>query len=97
LKDTQPPKPGLERVKTGGYAIEIEIWELSVDAFGAFVSMVSSPLGIGTLFLENGTTVKGFICEPFALIDALDISHWGGWRAYLQSLNPAIRDSFPSN
>jgi len=30
--------------------------------------------------------VKGFLCEPFALESAPEISQFGGWRAYLSSL-----------
>jgi allophanate hydrolase len=32
--------------------------------------------------LEDGSTVQGFLCEPYAVADAIDISHLGGWRAY---------------
>jgi len=79
------PKPGLVRQRAGqpGYAIEVEVWALSAGGFGQFVGQIPSPLGIGTLILEDGETVKGFVCESFAVADALDISHYGGWRAYL--------------
>jgi len=79
------PKPGLVRQGAGqpGYAIEVEVWALSAGGFGHFVAQIPSPLGIGTLILEDGETVKGFVCESFAVADALDISHYGGWRAYL--------------
>jgi allophanate hydrolase len=33
--------------------------------------------------LEDGTSVKGFVAEPRALTDAEDITHLGGWRAYI--------------
>ncbi len=75
LKGTIPPKPGLERMIDGaGFAIEVEVWALPVELFGGFMKLVSSPLGIGTLLLDDGTDVKGFICEPFALAQAEDIS-----------------------
>ena len=48
---------------------------------------VPAPLGIGNLKLKDGTWVKGFICEAYAIQDATDISHFEGWRAYIQSLN----------
>jgi allophanate hydrolase len=84
LKDTVPPKPGLQRVLDGsGYAIEVEVWALPAKSFGSFMKLISSPLGIGTLRLDDGTEVKGFICEPFALATAHDISRFGGWRNYL--------------
>jgi allophanate hydrolase len=36
--------------------------------------------------LEDGEEVKGFLCESFAIANALDISHLGSWRAYLNSI-----------
>jgi allophanate hydrolase len=53
---------------------------------GSFLALVPSPLGLGSIELADGTQVHGFLCEPFALEGARDISHFGGWRAYLASL-----------
>jgi allophanate hydrolase len=86
LAGTVPPKPGLVHVGEGGSSIEIEIWELDADAFGTFLELVPAPLAIGTLDLEDGTSVKGFVCEPRALEGATDITHFGGWRAYRRSV-----------
>jgi len=86
LSGTTPPKPGLVRQSDRGYAIEVEVWEIEIAAFGEFVVEVPAPLGIGTTDLENGEMVKGFICENWAIADALDISEYGGWRAYQDSL-----------
>ncbi|ENH6339647.1 allophanate hydrolase [Burkholderia vietnamiensis] len=76
-------KPGLERTGDGGAAIEVEIWELPMTAYGSFVAEIPAPLGIGTLELEDGSTVQGFLCEHAALANATDISELGGWRAWL--------------
>jgi allophanate hydrolase len=54
--------------------------------YGSFVALIPSPLGIGTLRLEDGTQVQGFLCEPEALVHAQNISHLGGWRNYMASL-----------
>ena len=83
LEGTVPPKPGLARVQRGGAAIEIEIWDMPVEAFGAFVAKIPSPLGIGTLRCEDGEQVKGFLCETYALETSRDISELGGFRAYM--------------
>ena len=85
LANTTPPKPGLERVESPAASIEVEVWELTYEAFGSFVANVPPPMVIGTLQLEDNTTVKGFLCEPFALKTAKDISEFAGWRAYLKS------------
>ena len=88
LANTTPPKPGLVKMDSGA-AIEVELWDVPVTAFGAFVAEIPAPLGIGTLELADGRLVKGFICEPRGLEGARDITAFGGWRAYLASLNAA--------
>jgi allophanate hydrolase len=77
-----PQRPGLVRRETGGNAIEIEVWELAEAAFGSFVAAVPAPLSIGRVTLADGTTVPGFLCEPYAAAAALDITRYGGWRRY---------------
>jgi allophanate hydrolase len=89
LAGTVPPKPGL--VRTPGFVgtgIELEVWALGREAFGSFVAEVPAPMTIGTVLLEDGTSVKGFSCEPLALENAEDITHLGGWRAYLAGSAP---------
>ncbi|WP_041429487.1 hypothetical protein [Synechococcus sp. PCC 7502] len=88
LSGTIPPKPGLVRLsdQEQGFKIEVEVWSIDIAKFGEFVDEVPPPLGIGTTVLENGETVKGFICENWAIANATDISSFGGWRAYLKSL-----------
>ena len=73
------------RVGAGGVAIELEVWELPLREFGSFVAGIPAPLGIGTVALEDGTEVAGFVCETYATADAQDISHFAGWRSYLLS------------
>ncbi len=81
---TTPPKPGMLRVEAGkGSAIELEIWSLSAAAFGQFVAAIPPPLSIGTIRLDDGRSVKGFIVEPAALGEARDITAYGGWRTYM--------------
>ena len=80
-----PPKPALVHTGPDGGAIELEIYELDHTAFGSFVAEVPAPLAIGTVTLEDGTTVRGFVAEPRALAGASDITAYGGWRAYLAS------------
>jgi allophanate hydrolase len=78
-------RPGLVRVDHGGAAIEMEIWELPAREFGSFVAGIPAPLGIGTVALEDGGSVQGFVCEAYAAAGAQDITHHGGWRAFLAS------------
>lgn len=87
LAGTRPPKPGLIRSSgDDGAMIEVEIWQLTPDAFGRFVAAIPAPLGIGTIELSDGTSAKGFLVEPVALAGAEDITAHRGWRAYMQNL-----------
>ena len=84
LKGTVPAKPGL--AKTTGFegdGLEIEIWRLSMEAFGSFTKEVPTPLAIGNVETQDGRIFKSFVCEGFALEDADDITPFGGWRAYM--------------
>ncbi|MDX2178649.1 MAG: allophanate hydrolase [Bryobacteraceae bacterium] len=86
LANTAPPKPGLVR-ESGfeGPGIEVEVWSMPASEFGSFVALIPPPLGIGTVVLADGTTAKGFICEPAGLTSATEITSHGGWRSYLAS------------
>ncbi|MDX6682732.1 MAG: allophanate hydrolase [Solirubrobacteraceae bacterium] len=90
LPDSTPAKPGM--VGGGppdGPAIELEVWELTAQGFGRLVAGVPPPLVIGTIALEDGRTVKGFLCEADAVAGVRDITAFGGWRAYRASLGLA--------
>lgn len=86
LANTTPLKPGLARVEAGGAAIEVELWDVPLARFGEFVAEIPAPLGIGSLTLSDGRVVKGFICEPWALPAARDVTEYGGWRGFMTAL-----------
>jgi allophanate hydrolase len=65
--------------------VAVEIWALPRAAYGAFVAEVRPPLGIGTLELDDGRRVQGFLCESWATDGRRDITEWGGWKAWLAS------------
>ncbi len=79
-----PFRPGLVR-QAGGAAVALEVWALPRERFGDFIGGVPSPMAIGTVELEDGSTVKGFLCEAAGLAGATDITSFGGWRAYLDA------------
>jgi allophanate hydrolase len=80
-----PFRPGLVRDEQQGTAIDVEVWELPLPELGSFVAGVPAPLGIGSVELADGSREKGFICEPYALAAARDITAFGGWRGFLES------------
>jgi allophanate hydrolase len=85
LPGTVPPKPGLQRVVEGneGAAIALEVWAVPLAQVGSFLALIPPPLGLGSVELADGSWVKGFICEGHALAGAQDVTHHGGWRAYV--------------
>ncbi|MYL99376.1 allophanate hydrolase [Novosphingobium sp. FGD1] len=84
IADSVPPKPALVHDDEGA-AIKVEVYELGVAEFGSFTVDVPAPLAIGNVTLADGTSVKGFVSEPRALVGAEDITQLGGWRAYIAS------------
>ncbi len=94
LPGTVPPKPGMVRVADGqagqgdGRAMRVEVWSMPLEHYGSFVALIGAPLGIGSVELADGSRVQGFVCESHALVGAKDISHFGGWRRYIESLKP---------
>ena len=84
MADSTPPKPALAYSEDGA-GIPVEVYELDLAAFGSFVAEVPAPLAIGTVTLEDGSSVKGFVAEPRALDGAEDITHLGGWRNFIEN------------
>ncbi|WP_339311951.1 allophanate hydrolase [Paenibacillus sp. FSL M7-0896] len=77
---TVPAKPGLLRQAAGGSAIELELWQMPVEALGAFAALIPAPLGLGRVALADGREVTGFICEGYAAAGAENVTAYGGWR-----------------
>ena len=88
LPGSIPRKPGLVRIPDRGVAIEVELWYMPLNEFGKFVESIPPPLCVGTIVLETGELVKGFLCESIAVQGANDISDYGGWRKFLSRHAP---------
>lgn len=78
-----PFRPGLIRTDNGGTSIEVEVWKVPGEQLGSFLAGIPQPLGLGKVELVDGSWVTSFICEGYAIADAEDISHFGGWRNYM--------------
>jgi allophanate hydrolase len=83
LSGGPPFRPGLVRRGNGGASIDLEVWLLPATQMGSFIAVIPAPLSIGTIQLEDGGTVKGFLCEAFGLSGSTDITASGGWRSWL--------------
>lgn len=81
-KDGRPPRPGLVRTP-GGASMDVEVWDMPEGALGAFFGSIKPPLGLGWVELEDGSAACGFVCEAAAVSPESDITHHGGWRAWM--------------
>lgn len=79
-----PLRPGLLRIEKGA-SIELEVWAMPVAAFGDFMQTILMPLSIGSVNLSDGRCVQGFLVESSGVQGAQDITHFGGWRAFLSA------------
>jgi allophanate hydrolase len=85
LPNSTPAKPGLlYSPGCQGPGIELEVWAMPEDTVGSFLNGIAAPLSLGTIRLEDGSSVKGFLCEPSGIVGAEEITHLGGWRGYVQ-------------
>ena len=85
LPNSTPAKPGLVYSPgCAGPGIELEVWAMPEDTVGSFLNGIPAPLSLGTVRLEDGTNVKGFLCESSGIDGAEEITHLGGWRSYIQ-------------
>lgn len=74
-------------------AVDLEVWDVPIEMVGRFIQQVPPPLGIGTIKLEDGNLVKGFIGEAWIAEEARkenstiakNITRYGGWVAYQES------------
>ena len=82
-----PFRPGMVLDETNGRAIEVEVWSVPAEHFGSFVAGIPAPLGIGKVRLADGSQCSGFICEPYGIDGAENVTEFGGWRAYMQYKN----------
>ena len=86
LSGFKPARPGMVRAVEGGAAIEVEVWRVPTENFGSFVDGIPSPLGIGTVELEGGETLRGFVCEGYAVAGAEEVTQLGSWRIYADKM-----------
>lgn len=78
--------PAMQRAKTGGAAIALEVW--AVPQSGLVQILLQEPPGltIGKVKLLDGAEVLGVLGEAFLCQDQKDITDYGSWRSYIQTL-----------
>ncbi|OOC56439.1 MULTISPECIES: allophanate hydrolase [Nocardiopsis] len=83
--EASPSKPGVLRTNGRGTSLRCEVWRISPAGLGAFLAALPPPMALGAVTLADGRAVVGFACDPAAAEGAEDVSHHGGWLAYLAS------------
>jgi len=78
--------PGMIKVKESGVAVAVEIWDVPLAGLGVVLSKEPPGLAIGKVKLEDGEEVLGVIAEPLTVEGKKEITEYGGWRAYQETL-----------
>ena len=74
--------PAMIRVKEGGTAVALEVWNVPLAGLGTILSQEPPGLAIGKVTLHDGEEVLGVIGEPLTVEGKREITQYGGWRAY---------------
>lgn len=79
--------PAMVRVKAGGVAVAVEVW--SIPAAGLATILLNEPpgLSVGKVTLADRSEVLGVLGEPVLCEGRKEITAFGGWRAYLATIN----------
>ena len=79
--------PAMIKVKEGGVAIALEVWQVPLSGLGIILSQEPPGLAIGKVTLHDGEEVLGVIGEPLTVEGKKEITQYGGWRAYQAALS----------
>lgn len=79
--------PAMLRVREGGTAIAVEVWAVPVEGLSQILLQEPPGLCIGKVRLTDGEVVLGVLGEAICCENQIEITQWGGWRAYITSQN----------
>jgi len=83
LENKDPIRPGMVYDSSSDTQIEVEVWSMSVENFGKFMKQIQSPLCIGSVYLEDESSIYGFLCEADFVKEAKEISDLKSWRTFI--------------
>lgn len=74
--------PGMFRVAQDGVAVAVEVWQVPVGGLASILLQEPAGLCIGKVSLASGAETLGVLAEPILCDGQIEISSFGGWRAY---------------
>ena len=78
--------PAMIQASSGGAAIALELWTLTTEGFVEILNREPRGLSVGKVELSNGEHVLGVLGEPILCENNTEITSYGGWRAYQETL-----------
>jgi gamma-glutamylcyclotransferase (GGCT)/AIG2-like uncharacterized protein YtfP len=82
--------PAMQRVAVGGRAIELEVWAVPADGISTLLQLEPPGLCIGKVRLADGEEVLGVLGEATLCEGQLEITQFGGWRAYISAQERSV-------
>lgn len=77
--------PAMQRVAAGGVSIALEVWSVPVAGLAGVLLAEPAGLCIGKVRLVDGEEVLGVLGEAILCEEQIEITGFGGWRAYRQA------------
>jgi len=75
--------PAMIRVKNGGVAVDVEVWEVPPAGLATILLKEPPGLSIGKVKLADGEEVLGVLGEPALCEGQKEITEFAGWRNYI--------------
>lgn len=80
--------PAMQKVSQGGAAIAVEVWAVPLKGMATLLQLEPPGLCIGKVRLADGQEVLGVLGEAVLCEGQKEITAWGCWRAYINSIRP---------
>jgi hypothetical protein len=77
--------PAMLRTSREGAHVAVELWSVPVEGLAGILLAEPPGLAIGKVVLRDGAVVLGVLGEPFLCEGQIEITAFGGWRAYVAS------------
>jgi allophanate hydrolase-like protein len=83
--------PAMMRTSREGAHVAVELWSVPVQGLAGILLAEPPGLAIGKVVLRDGAVVLGVLGEPFLCEGQIEITAFGGWRAYVASKQTSTR------